>query len=220
MTSSARSSQARANGGHRSEAVLNARLEARSRKAKKMADLLAESRTPEQMTDNLLYFRRFATTNGGLLAEQFRMAIWPVLAEHLPRAESLEQKQRPQGPLASDTGSQSSDSDFFESARSSFSSTASTNGDEEEEDDAKTDLGGSLASSAPTVAELQTHAEWNQVELDVNRTLARFPPNISETERLSLQSDLTPMIVELLYLNKSFRYYQGECFRPSSCSRT
>lgn len=57
--------------------------------------------------------------------------------------------------------------------------------------------------------ELQAHAEWNQVELDVHRTLARFPPNISESERLQLQSDLIPMIVELLCGNDDFRYYQG-----------
>lgn len=56
------------------------------------------------------------------------------------------------------------------------------------------------------------HAEWNQVELDVHRTLARFPPNTSDLERRQLQTDLIPMIVELLYSNQAFRYYQGLSF--------
>lgn len=43
----------------------------------------------------------------------------------------------------------------------------------------------------------------------MNRVLARFPPHITDDERMSLQSDLTPLIVRLLWENASFRYYQG-----------
>jgi len=56
---------------------------------------------------------------------------------------------------------------------------------------------------------LRSHREWNQVELDVNRTLARFPPNINEEEREVLQQDLTPLIVRVLCDNPMYNYYQG-----------
>lgn len=46
----------------------------------------------------------------------------------------------------------------------------------------------------------------------MNRTLARFPPYTTKDERVQLQNDLTPLIVELLCLDDSFRYYQGESF--------
>lgn len=45
--------------------------------------------------------------------------------------------------------------------------------------------------------------------MDVNRTLARFPPNISDNERDTLQKDLTPLIVQILWENPTFSYYQG-----------
>lgn len=45
--------------------------------------------------------------------------------------------------------------------------------------------------------------------MDVNRTLARFPPNITDMERNSLQKDLTPLIVQVISTNTNFRYYQG-----------
>lgn len=47
------------------------------------------------------------------------------------------------------------------------------------------------------------------MEMDVNRTLARFPPNITDMERNSLQKDLTPLIVQVISSNTNFRYYQG-----------
>ena len=56
---------------------------------------------------------------------------------------------------------------------------------------------------------LQTHPEWRQVELDVARTLARFPPNIDEERRCVLQEQLTKLIVRILYENPDFNYYQG-----------
>ena len=48
------------------------------------------------------------------------------------------------------------------------------------------------------------------MELDVHRTLARFPPNISETHRSLLQDELIPLIVRVLRTNPRFRYYQGQ----------
>lgn len=45
--------------------------------------------------------------------------------------------------------------------------------------------------------------------MDVGRTLARFPPNISDNERCSLQEDLTPLIVRILWSCPRFHYYQG-----------
>lgn len=46
--------------------------------------------------------------------------------------------------------------------------------------------------------------------MDVNRTLARFPPNITDIERDTLQQDLTPLIVRVMSTNTNFRYYQGK----------
>ncbi|KAK0395980.1 hypothetical protein QR680_001516 [Steinernema hermaphroditum] len=89
------------------------------------------------------------------------------------------------------------DSDF-ESAVSTFSED-----DGEELSSSSTDL------AEPSVADLKLHQEWNQVELDVNRLLSRFPPYISEERRLFLQNELTPIIVRVLWQDRSFRYYQG-----------
>jgi hypothetical protein len=58
--------------------------------------------------------------------------------------------------------------------------------------------------------ELYSHKDWNQVELDVNRTLARFPPNISDLKRAQLQKELTPLIVSLLADDDALNYYQGD----------
>ncbi|VDK49789.1 unnamed protein product [Cylicostephanus goldi] len=69
--------------------------------------------------------------------------------------------------------------------------------------------------------ELRKHREWHQVkgfvnakcvaqvELDVQRTLARFPPNISDERRSTLQDQLTPLIIRVLKSNERFHYYQG-----------
>lgn len=61
-----------------------------------------------------------------------------------------------------------------------------------------------------TLEDLKGHKEWNQVELDVHRTLSRFPPNISDTHRDVLQTELIPLIVRVLSINPRFNYYQGE----------
>jgi TBC1 domain family member 20 len=56
---------------------------------------------------------------------------------------------------------------------------------------------------------LQAHRDWDQVRLDVHRTLARFPPNIDDDERTRLQDRLVPLIVRVLHNNPELHYYQG-----------
>jgi len=61
----------------------------------------------------------------------------------------------------------------------------------------------------PTDEELSRHAEYNQVVLDVNRSLKRFPPGIDEADRPLLQDQLTRLIVRVLMAQPSLHYYQG-----------
>lgn len=60
----------------------------------------------------------------------------------------------------------------------------------------------------------ETVEYWNtdaeQVRLDVERTLARFPPNMSNEERLALQKKLIRVICRILNEDKTYRYYQVE----------
>lgn len=124
--------------------------------------------------------RDFAISPGGLVDDEFRAVIWPILSSNLVQNDDL------------DDVSSSYDSDF-ESAQSDF--------DEEEEE--ITDL------PTPSLDDLKQHKEWNQVELDVHRTLSRFPPNITDTHRDVLQTELIPLIVRVLSVNPRFNYYQG-----------
>jgi len=57
--------------------------------------------------------------------------------------------------------------------------------------------------------ELPNHSEYNQVVLDVNRSLKRFPPGIAESARPGLQDQLTRLIVRVLLAQPSLHYYQG-----------
>uniref|UniRef100_A0A8R1I470 Rab-GAP TBC domain-containing protein n=1 Tax=Caenorhabditis japonica TaxID=281687 RepID=A0A8R1I470_CAEJA len=123
--------------------------------------------------------RDFAISPGGLVDDEFRAIIWPVLSANLVINDDL------------DDVSSSYDSDF-ESAQSDF------------EDSPPYEEIGEL-----TLEDLKGHKEWNQVELDVHRTLSRFPPNISDTHRDILQTDLIPLIVRVLCINPRFNYYQG-----------
>lgn len=131
--------------------------------------------------------RHFASSTGGLVLDEIRALVWPVLASSLVQDSFSDHE----------TSSTFSDSDF-ESAHSDFMY---------EENDSLID---SLAIlSSPTLVDLQSHREWNQVQMDVQRTLARFPPNISDKERCSLQENLTPLIVKILWSCPRFHYYQG-----------
>jgi len=60
-----------------------------------------------------------------------------------------------------------------------------------------------------TDEELSQHHEYNQVVLDVNRSLKRFPPGIDEAARPLLQDQLTRLIVRVLVAQPGLHYYQG-----------
>ena len=60
-----------------------------------------------------------------------------------------------------------------------------------------------------TQAECEKHAEYNQVVLDVARSLKRFPPGIAEEARPELQDQLTRLIVRVLLKHPDLHYYQG-----------
>ena len=61
----------------------------------------------------------------------------------------------------------------------------------------------------PSQADCEKHPEYNQVVLDVNRSLKRFPPGIAEKERPGLQDQLTRLIVRVLLKHPHLHYYQG-----------
>lgn len=65
--------------------------------------------------------------------------------------------------------------------------------------------------------DLQSHREWQQVQMDVHRTLARFPPDISDEQRRILQEQLTPLIVKILWSHPRFHYYQGDLIKTKTC---
>jgi hypothetical protein len=61
----------------------------------------------------------------------------------------------------------------------------------------------------PTLEELMSHPEYNQVVLDVNRSLKRFPPGIPLAKRLALQDQLTAIILRVISKYPHLSYYQG-----------
>ncbi|VDN52897.1 unnamed protein product [Dracunculus medinensis] len=127
--------------------------------------------------------RQFASSSGGLVLDEIRSVVWPILASSLI------------ADFASDHGSSSESG--FESAVSQFS---------DEED---TPSSSKTVIFTPSLNDLMRHGEWNQVELDVKRTLSRFPPNISDSDRVHLQKELTPLIIRILWTCPHFHYYQG-----------
>ncbi|KAH8284394.1 hypothetical protein KR054_001481, partial [Drosophila jambulina] len=62
---------------------------------------------------------------------------------------------------------------------------------------------------APSLNALQNHPEYNQVLLDVNRSLKRFPPGIPYEQRIALQDQLTVLILRVIKKYPNLRYYQG-----------
>lgn len=62
---------------------------------------------------------------------------------------------------------------------------------------------------APTLDKFQCHPEYNQVVLDVNRSLKRFPPGIPYEQRIALQDQLTVLILRVIQKYPNLRYYQG-----------
>ncbi|XP_045486291.1 TBC1 domain family member 20 [Pieris rapae] len=61
----------------------------------------------------------------------------------------------------------------------------------------------------PSLDELSTHPEYNQVVLDVNRSLKRFPPGIPYEQRVALQDQLTVLILRVIIKHPHLKYYQG-----------
>nr|XP_018909866.1 PREDICTED: TBC1 domain family member 20 isoform X2 [Bemisia tabaci] len=57
--------------------------------------------------------------------------------------------------------------------------------------------------------ELESHHEYNQVVLDVNRSIKRFPPSIEDSRRIAIQDELIATIVTILSRNPGLHYYQG-----------
>lgn len=60
----------------------------------------------------------------------------------------------------------------------------------------------------PSLEELSAHPEYNQVVLDVNRSLKRFPPGIPIQQRLALQDQLTVIILRVITKHPHLSYYQ------------
>lgn len=61
----------------------------------------------------------------------------------------------------------------------------------------------------PDQAQLESHPEYQQVVLDVNRSLKRFPPGIPYARRVALQDQLTRLILRVITKYPHLRYYQG-----------
>lgn len=61
----------------------------------------------------------------------------------------------------------------------------------------------------PNDEDVKQHPEYNQVVLDVNRSLKRFPPGIGEEERPALQEQLTRLIIRVIIAHPNLHYYQG-----------
>ncbi|XP_039978416.1 TBC1 domain family member 20 isoform X2 [Xiphias gladius] len=55
----------------------------------------------------------------------------------------------------------------------------------------------------------ENHKDYNQVLLDVRRSMKRFPKGMPATERVVLQEQLIDIILEVLKRNPKLHYYQG-----------
>ncbi|CAC5396583.1 TBC1D20 [Mytilus coruscus] len=64
-------------------------------------------------------------------------------------------------------------------------------------------------SSKPESSVLEGHRDYNQVVMDVNRTLKRFPPGMDDDVRLALQDQLIDLIMRVLVNHEELHYYQG-----------
>jgi TBC1 domain family member 20 len=65
------------------------------------------------------------------------------------------------------------------------------------------------SESVPSLNELKDHPEYEQVVLDVNRSLRRFPPGIALHLRLALQDQLTVIILRVINKYPHLSYFQG-----------
>lgn len=99
--------------------------------------------------------RQLAVSGGGLVRDEHRQIVWPLLGEW------LEDSQLTASPSSSSDEQTSSESDY-ESAKSSVA---------DEANDPAIPL---IELGEPTIDDLKTHSEWRQVEMDVYRTLTRL----------------------------------------------
>lgn len=60
-----------------------------------------------------------------------------------------------------------------------------------------------------TTEQIRSNKYFNQVTLDVARTLKRFPPEINDSLRAQLQDELIDSICKILIRNDKLHYYQG-----------
>jgi hypothetical protein len=122
----------------KSNNIAKARAGRLAKKAKKIENLLNDENA-DSPTCHIDHFIEFAKNDGGLIEGRFRMEIWPLLAQKMPEADHLDhnfdvadryslQSQRSQfltapfnGNLLSDSRT-CSESEVFDSARSSFKS--------------------------------------------------------------------------------------------------
>lgn len=72
----------------------------------------------------------------------------------------------------------------------------------------------------PNLDDLKSHPEYNQVILDVNRSLKRFPPGIPYEQRIALQDQLTVLILRVIIKYPHLRYYQVSRETTSRDSRS
>ncbi|XP_067094280.1 TBC1 domain family member 20 [Osmerus mordax] len=61
----------------------------------------------------------------------------------------------------------------------------------------------------PEVVERENNKDYNQVLLDVQRSLRRFPPGMPDEQREGLQEELIDIILRVLKRNPQLHYYQG-----------
>ena len=60
----------------------------------------------------------------------------------------------------------------------------------------------------PEIEVVEAHRDYQQVVLDVKRTLKRFPPGIEDSHRLVLMDQLTVLIIRVLMRHQDLHYYQ------------
>lgn len=66
-----------------------------------------------------------------------------------------------------------------------------------------------LLDQEPEKVERENNKDYNQVLLDVQRSLRRFPPGMPDEQREGLQEELIDIILRVLQRNPQLHYYQG-----------
>ena len=64
----------------------------------------------------------------------------------------------------------------------------------------------------PSLWTYEDHSEFKQVQLDVERSLKRFPPGIPYNKRIALQDKLTALIMRIIVEHPYLNYYQVRFF--------